>query len=85
MQDLNKTRSTDPTQERCAINIMQTIRLPTGNMSEIIQIIQIIQIRNLSALKDLDLEVGIDHTDHLSEVCYRFPIARWVSLGPPKG
>ena len=31
------------------------------------QIIQIIQIRNLSALKDLDHRVGIDHTGHLSE------------------
>ena len=29
---------------------MQIIRLPPGNMSQIIQIIQIIQIRNLSAL-----------------------------------
>ena len=37
------------------------------------QIIQIIQMRNISALKGLDHEVGIDHTDHtdhdLSEVC----------------
>ena len=40
---------------------MQVIRLLPGNMS---QIIQIIQIGNRSALKDLDHEVGIDHTDH---------------------
>ena len=34
-----------------------------------------IHIRNLSALKDLDHEVGVDHSDHLSEVWkfYRFP------------
>ena len=38
-------------------------------MSQIIQIIQIIQIRSRSSLKDLDHEVGIDYTDHLSEVC----------------
>ena len=34
---------------------------------QIIHIIHIIQIRNLSALKDLDQEVGIDHTDHVSD------------------
>ena len=32
------------------------------------QIIQIIQIRNLPALKDLDNDVGIYHTDDLAEV-----------------
>ena len=35
---------------------------------QIIQIIQIIQIRNISALKHPDHELGIDHTDHLSEM-----------------
>ena len=34
------------------------------------QIIHIIQIRNISALKDLDHHVGIDHADHLSAVCF---------------
>ena len=48
--------------------IMQVLRLSPGNMGYIIQIIQIIQIRNLSALKYLDHQVGIDHTDHLSDV-----------------
>ena len=43
---------------------MQVIRLPPGNMSQIIQIIQIIQIRNLSAVKDLDQEVGIGNTSY---------------------
>ena len=33
---------------------------------QITQIIQIIQIKNLYAVKDID-QVGIDHTDHLSE------------------
>lgn len=30
------------------------------------------QIGHLSALKDLDHEVGIDHADHLSEVSLHF-------------
>ena len=40
--------------------VMQDIRLPPGNMSQVIQSIQIIQIREISALKDLDREVGIN-------------------------
>ena len=28
----------------------------------------LVQMRNISALKDLDHQVGIDHTDHLPEV-----------------
>ena len=41
---------------------MQIIRLPPGDMS------QNIQINNLSALKCIDRELGIDHTDDLSDV-----------------
>ena len=51
MQNLN---SEDPIQE---IFLDQSIRLPTGNMSKIIQ------IRNLFALKYLDMTVvGIDYS-----------------------
>ena len=42
--------------------MVQIIRLPPGNMS------YIIGIRNLSTLKNLDRELGIDHTDHLTDV-----------------
>ena len=60
--------------------IMQIVRVPPGNMSQIIQIIQIIhtwyKIGNRSVVegKDLDHEAGrdhadhTDHTDHLSQV-----------------
>ena len=57
--------STDPTQEKYATKTMQTIvRLPPGDMSKIIRIIQ---IRHLSALKDIDQEVGTD--GDLSQIC----------------
>ena len=46
--------------------IMQIVRLPPGNMSQIIQIIQIIHVRDIYALKGLDHEVGIGD---LSDVC----------------
>ena len=41
---------------------MQIIQLPPGNMSYIIEVI------HLSPLKDLDRELGIDHTGHMPEV-----------------
>ena len=44
---------------------MQVIQFPPGNMG---YIIQIIQISNLPALKDLDRQVGLYHTDDLSDV-----------------
>ena len=37
--------------------IVLIVRLPPGNMSQIIQIIHIIQIRDLSSLKDLGHEL----------------------------
>ena len=32
-------------------------------------------LANMSALKDLDVEVGTDHADHLSEVCKQYIVA----------
>ena len=48
------------------------IRPPPSNLS------YIIQIRNLYGLRDLDREVGIDHTDHLSEM---YNLKRWGKAG----
>ena len=45
---------------------MQKIRLPRGNMSYIIQVIHIMK---LSALKDLDHKVGIDHLSPVRNQC----------------
>ena len=53
---------------------MQIMRLPPGNVNKIIQIIQIIQIRGISALKDLDLEVGIDDLPELWNVLCFYPL-----------
>ena len=49
---------------------MQIMRVPPGNMSHgSSNGSRPYKIGNRSAVKDLDREVGIDHTDHLSEVC----------------
>ena len=48
---------------------MQIMRVPPGNMSNgSSNGSRPYKIGNRSAVKDLDREVGIDHTDHLSEV-----------------
>ena len=54
---------------------MQTVRLPPCNRSHILQSII------LCFLKDLDHEVGVDHTDHtdhLSEVWNIFPPQKMI-------
>ena len=54
---------------------MQMKGIPPGNMSKILQ------IRSLFDLKDLDHQVGIDHTDHLSEMLIIEKTALYRFLG----
>ena len=51
------------------------MRVPSGNMRWIISY----NIGKISALKDLDHEVRIDHTDHLPEACIFYMRGKGVS------